>query len=197
MKQSKKNMLIAALLGLAVLPFAACTTPSSGTSAALSADGSDTAVAIELPLQEYVQDTEEAFRYVATAEAMNLNAAQRSAEMNAKNGLAGKINTAIQAISESDIKTAQDDSAITTQSNFKEQAKAQVNQTLRSLKTLGTKAYRDKSDGRYIFWVAMEMNRKDAAATIANAVAAAQPQKVTPEQKAKMRVALEKAFAKK
>lgn len=189
-------MLIAALLGLAVLPFAACTTPASGTSAGLSGDGTDTAVAIELPLQEYVQDTEEAFRYVATAEAMHLNAAQKSAEMNAKTGLAGKIKTAIEAMAESDIKTAQDDSAITTQSNFKEQAKAQVNQTLRNLKTLGTKAYRDKTDGRYIYHIALEIPRKDAAETIANAVAAQQP-KITPEQKAKMRASLEKAFAKK
>ncbi|MBQ7332106.1 MAG: hypothetical protein IJW39_02525, partial [Opitutales bacterium] len=115
-----------------------------------------------------------------------------AAMMNAKVELAGKINNAIDSVGKSFTETAQDDAAITTQTNFRELAKAHVDQTLNNIHVLGQKTFRDPVDGRYIVYVAIEVNKKAVADTLANKAS-----QTSPEQKAKLRAALETAFEEK
>lgn len=189
MKKSQKylkNLLIA----VAVLPFAACASnPTAASSSAYSTE-SPAPIEINEPLAEYAADTEEAFRARASAEAMSAMAAQKAAEMNAKVSIAGKISTAIDSLSKTSVATAQEDAAITTQMRFYEMAKAQVTQTLKQVHLLDLKTYRDPKDGRYIVYVAIEMNKKAVAEALASQV----PQ-TTPEQKAKLKADFEKAFS--
>lgn len=188
MKKSKKY-LIEILALAAVLPFAACASnPTAATSTQYRPENPAPIEIVE-PLVEYLNDTEDAFRARASAEAMSAMAAQKAAMMNAKVELAGKITTAIDSVGKTSVETAQDDAAITTQMNFRELAKAHVDQTLNNIHVLGQKTYRDPVDGRYIAYVAIEVNKKAVADALANKAS-----QTTPEQKAQLRAALETAF---
>lgn len=191
MKNSKKYLL--EVLALAsVLPFAACASDPVAATSTQYRPENPAPIKIVEPLAEYLNDTDEAFRARASAEAMSAMAAQKAAMMNAKVELAGKINTAIDSVGKSSTETAQDDAAITTQTNFRELAKAHVDQTLNNIHVLGQETFRDPVDGRYIVYVAIEVNKKAVADTLANKAS-----QTSPEQKAKLRAALETAFEEK
>ena len=191
MKNSKKYLL--EVLALAsVLPFAACASDPVAATSTQYRPENPAPIKIVEPLAEYLNDTDEAFRARASAEAMSAMAAQKAAMMNAKVELAGKINTAIDSVGKSSTETAQDDAAITTQTNFRELAKAHVDQTLNNSHVLGQETFRDPVDGRYIVYVAIEVNKKAVADTLANKAS-----QTSPEQKAKLRAALETAFEEK
>lgn len=186
------KILLGALFAAAVFPFVACTSTQTAATSTQYRPENPAPVEIVEPLSEFLQDTDEAFRARASAEAMSAMAAQKSAEMNAKVSLAGKITTAIDSMAKSDVATAQDDAAITTQMNFRELAKAHVDQTLTNIRLLGQKTFRDPVDGRYIVYVAIEIDKKTVADALANKVS-----QTTPEQKAKLKANLEAAFAEK
>lgn len=191
MKKSKKYLLEVLALA-AVLPFVACASDPVAATSTQYRPENPAPIEIVEPLAEYLNDTDEAFRARASAEAMSAMAAQKAAMMNAKVELAGKINTAIDSVGKSSTETAQDDAAITTQTNFRELAKAHVDQTLNNIHVLGQKTFRDPVDGRYIVYVAIEVNKKAVADTLANKAS-----QTSPEQKAKLRAALETAFEEK
>lgn len=185
-----KKYLLGSLLAATLLPFAACSSTQTAATSTQYRPENPAPVEIVEPLSEYLQDTDEAFRARASAEAMSAIAAQKAAEMNAKVSLAGKITTAIDSMAKSDVATAQDDAAITTQMNFRELAKAHVDQTLTNIRLLGQKTFRDPVDGRYIVYVAIEIDKKTVADALANKVS-----QTTPEQKAKLKENLENAFS--
>lgn len=191
MKKSKKYLLEVLALAV-VLPFAACASDPVAATSTQYRPENPAPIEIVEPLAEYLNDTDEVFRARASAEAMSAMAAQKAAMMNAKVELAGKINTAIDSVGKSSTETAQDDAAITTQTNFRELAKAHVDQTLNNIHVLGQKTFRDPVDGRYIVYVAIEVNKKAVADTLANKAS-----QTSPEQKAKLRTALETAFEEK
>ncbi|MBQ9758919.1 MAG: LPP20 family lipoprotein [Opitutales bacterium] len=191
MKKSKKYLLEVLVLAV-VLPFAACASDPVAATSTQYRPENPAPIEIVEPLAEYLNDTDEAFRARASAEAMSAMAAQKAAMMNAKVELAGKINTAIDSVGKSSTETAQDDAAITTQTNFRELAKAHVEQTLNNIHVLGQKTFRDPVDGRYIVYVAIEVNKKAVADTLANKAS-----QTSPEQKEKLRAALETAFEEK
>lgn len=188
MKKSQKHFLNL-LLALAVLPFAACASnPTAASSSAYSPEN-PAPFKINEPFLEYLQDTDDAFRARASAEAMSAMVAQKAAEMNAKVSLAGKISTAIDSLSKTNAANAQQDATITTQMRFYEMAKAHVQHTLKQVHMLGQETHRDPKDGRYIVYVAIEVNKKAVAEALSN-----QASQTTPEQKAKLLADFEKAF---
>lgn len=190
MKNSKT--LIAGLAFAGLLAFAGCASNPQAASSLPYNPEAPAPVEIIEPLAEFVNDTDDAFRARAQAEATIPQNAKSAAMMNAKVILAGKINTAIDSISETSAATGQEDATIMSQRNWKEAAKAHVQQTLSDIHVLGEKLFREPSDSRYIAYVAIEVNKK----TLANALSNKAVQ-TSAEEKAKLRANLEKAFTEK
>lgn len=191
MKKSPKYLLCAPAL-LALLAFSGCVSgKDSGSSLPYNPENAP-AVVVSLPFPEYVQDTDEAFRARGIAEGMISQNALNAAMMDAKVKLAGKVMTAIDAASESVASTAQEDATIVSMRNWKESAKAQVQQTLTDIRVLGEELRREPADSRYIAYVAIEVNKKALANALSNKAA-----QTSSDEKAKLRENLEKAFSEK
>lgn len=188
MKNSRKILAGLAFAGL--LTFAGCASNPQAASSLPYNPEAPAPVKIVEPLAEFVNDTDEAFRARAQAEATIPQNAKSAAMMNAKVILAGKINTAIDSVSESSASTAQEDATIISQRNWKEAAKAHVQQTLVNVRVLGEELFREPSDSRYIAYVAIEVNKKDLANTLSNKAV-----QTSAEEKAKLRANLENAFS--
>lgn len=191
MKKSQKFFLSAlALSGL--LSFSVCASDPQAASSLPYNPQNPAPVEIIEPLAEFVNDTDDAFRARAQAEATILQNAKSAAMMNAKVILAGKITTAIDSVSENSASTAQEDATIISQRNWKEAAKAHVQQTLTDIRVLGEKLYREPADSRYIAYVAIEVDKKALANALSNKAV-----QTSAEEKAKLRANLEKAFTEK
>lgn len=191
MKNSQKSIVVALTLA-GLLSVAGCASNPQVASSLPHNPESPAPVEIVEPFADFVNDTGDAFRARAQAEAPIPQNAKSAAMMNAKVILAGKVNTAIDSVSETSATTAQEDATIISQRNWKEAAKAHVLQTLTNITVLGEKLFRDPSDGRYIAYVAIEVNKKDLANTLSNKAV-----QTSDEEKAKLRANLEKAFTEK
>lgn len=188
MKSSKEHLSKLLILA-AVLPFFGCAFDPQAASSLPYSPENPAPVKIIEPLAEFVNDTDEAFRARAQAESTIPQNAKSAALMNAKVIIAGKVATAIDSLSESSASTGQEDAAIISQRNWKETAKAHVQQVLTDVRVLGEELYREPSDSRYIAYVAVEVNKKALANTIANKTV-----QTSAAEKEKLRAGLEKAF---
>lgn len=186
MKFTKSILVSLALAGL----LSGCASNPEAASSLPYNPESPAPVEVIEPLAEFVNDTDEAFRARAQAEATIPQNAKSAAMMNAKVILAGKVMTAIDSVSESSATTAQEDATIMSQRSWKETAKAHVQQTLTNVRVLGEKLYREPADSRYIAYVAIEVDKKALADNLANKAV-----QTSAEEKAKLRANLEKAFS--
>ena len=181
-----KRLLVGAACAAAALAVAGCASAPQAASSSEYQPDKPLPVEIHEPFEEFLRDTKDVFRARASAEAMSAQAAQKAAEINAKVSLAGKIKTTIDSMAITDVENGQADASITTTMNFRERAKAMVEQTLYGVSVVGQKTYRDPSDGRYIVYVAIELDRKNAAESVARAA------KLSPAEKQALLTGFEK-----
>lgn len=119
---------------------------------------------ITLPfMEEKYQSDAEYFRSRNNGKSPDLSTAKKIALMNAKNEMAGSIQSLIKAVSDQYTNQYTVGDKMDFENKFEELSRLVVNQKLNDVRTIGEKVFKE-SDGKYTYWIAIEMP-KDAMKT--------------------------------
>lgn len=106
------------------------------------------------------QSDKKFFRAVQSGSSVDLATSKKVALANANSELAGKVQTLVKAVTDQYTNQRTVGDAQAFENKFEEMARLVVNQKLQDITTIGQKTFKEK-DGRYTYWIAIEMS-KDA-----------------------------------
>lgn len=159
----KKTVMVIALFSLLLGGTTSCGSKKSVADATKSKE-------IELPFsgKEY-RTNNEFFRAKNVGESPNLATAKKIAMTNAKSEMASNIQSTVKAVTDQYTNQTQVADKQNFESKFEELTRIVVNQTLNDVRVIGEKTFQNK-DGKYAYWVALEMNKESLLNSLQNQV---------------------------
>lgn len=147
------------LLKLTLLTIVVLTTVSCSSTKKFSKDSSRQEIELPFADAKYQSDNK-FFRAVQIGNSVDLATAKKIALVNANTELAGKVQTLIKAVTDQYTNQRTVGEGQEFENKFEEMARLVVNQKLQDVTTIGQKTFKEEN-GRYSYWVAIEMS-KDA-----------------------------------
>jgi len=114
---------------------------------------------IELPFSDAKYKTDkDFFRAVQTGISPDLSTSRKIALQNAKTELASNVQTVIKAVTDNYTNQRTVNDRQEFENKFEELSRQVTNQQLSDVKVIGEKSFKE-TDGRYSFWIAIEMSK--------------------------------------
>ena len=158
----KKNIFLVAIMAVSIsLIFTACKSKKPISVAANSVE-----VSVPFSGKDYQTD-KNFFRSSQSGKSPDLATAKKIALTNAKTELGGNIQAVVKAVTENYTNQRTIADRQDFENKFEENARVVVNQTLNDVKTIDEKIFREP-DGKYTYWIAIEMNKNAISNSIAN-----------------------------
>lgn len=115
---------------------------------------------ITMPLEEYSEDTEDAYRAVGVAEDFDYALAREMARDDAMNQILQKIETTMKRVAENYAKSSRIDNRVSSQREYESLSRSFSEQKLVGTKQIKQKSFKNPKSGTYQTYIAMELSRE-------------------------------------
>lgn len=157
MKTLSKLSVFSLLLVAGVMSFSSCNKKSAVTSSAKE-------VSIPFDGSKYRSD-KDYFRARGTGTSPDLSTSKKIAMQNGRTEMAASIEAVLKAVTDQYTNQRTFSNAQEFNSRFEELSRTVVNQTLNDVRVMDEKAF-EQEDGRFQYWVALEMSREALSKSI-------------------------------